>query len=278
MGKMATTWQVMKDSWRVLMRDKELLVFPVVSGVATFLVLVTFILPFVGAAIWGHGLSTNNVTLYAVIFCYYVCNFFVIIYFNSALVIHVVTRLRGGEPTLGESFRGATACLPQIALWALIAATVGVVLKWLSERSGFLGRIVIGIIGIAWTLVTYFVVPIMVVERKGAFESIGDSKDLLARTWGQQIVSALGYGLIGFLLGIPAYFVIIASIVAGVGAHSLAAFGIPFTAAVLYLVALGIVMSTLRAIFGTVLYLYATTGKAPEGFSPAILQGAIKPA
>lgn len=278
MGKMATTWQIMKDAWAVLMRDKELLVFPVVSGVATFLVLVTFVIPFVGAAIHAGGKGPGNAAMYAALFCYYVCNFFVVIYFNAALVAHVVTRLRGGEPTLGQSFAAATACLPQIAMWALVASTVGVLLKWLSDRAGFLGKIALAILGVAWALVTYFVVPIIVIERKGAFDAIGDSKDRLARTWGKQIVSALGYGLIGFLLSIPAYIVIVFAIFTGAAAHSFAAFGVLFSAAVLYLVALGIVMSTLRTIFGAVLYLYAKTGEAPEGFDPATLRGAIRPA
>jgi len=278
MGKTATTWQVMKDAWGVLMRDKELLVFPIVSGIATFLVLVTFVIPFVGAAIYGAGAGPGNPVMYVVLFCYYVCNFFVVIYCNAALVAHVVARLRGGDPTLGQSFAAATACLPQIALWAIVASTVGVILRWLSDRAGLLGRIALALVGVAWTLVTYFVVPIVVIERKGTFDAIGDSKDLLARTWGKQIVSALGYGLIGFLLGIPAYAVIVFAIVAGIVAQSLATFGVLFTAAVLYLVALGIVMSTLRAIFGAVLYMYAKTGEAPAGFDPAVLRGAIRPA
>ena len=280
MGKIATTWQLMKDAWGVLMKDKELLIFPVVSGVATFLVLVTFVIPFIGATLWGagHTLSgTSNTVVYVVLFCYYVCNFFVVIYFNAALVFHVVTRLRGGEPTLGQSFAAATGCLPQIAMWAIVASTVGVILKWMSDRANFLGQIAIAIVGVAWALVTYFVVPIIIVERKGAFEAIGESKDLLVRTWGQQIMSAVGFGLIGFLLSLPAYVVIVFAIVAGIAMHSFAAFGLLLTAAVLYLVTLGIVMSTLRAIFGAVLYLYVKTGEAPAGFDAAVLRSAIRP-
>src|SRR5690349_1290488 len=101
MGKIATTWQLMKDSWGVLMRDKALLLFPVASGAATFLVLLTFILPFVGASIWRAG-GPGETVFYVVLFCYYVCNFFVIVYFNAALVAHVVTRRRGADPTIRQ--------------------------------------------------------------------------------------------------------------------------------------------------------------------------------
>jgi hypothetical protein len=277
MGKVATTWRLMKDSWGVLMRDKELMLFPIASGAATLLVLVTFILPFVGATVWGAG-RAHGAVFYFVLFCYYVCNFFVIVYFNAALVAHVVARLRGGEPTIGQSIAAATACVPQIALWALVSATVGVILKWLSERAGFLGRIALALVGFAWTLVTYFVVPIIVIERKGTFDAVGESKDLLASTWGQQIVSGLGYGVIGFLLSLPGLLIVAGAIATGATLHSFAAFGALAAAAVLYLVTVGIVVSTLRAIFGAVLYMYVKTGEAPAGFDAAVLRAAIRPA
>jgi len=280
MGKTATTWQLMKDSWHVLMRDKELVLFPIISGIASFLVLLTFIVPFLGANFIGLGKivrGQSSTIVYIVLFCYYVCNFFVVIFFNAALIDFVVTRLRGGEPTLGGSLRAAAACLPQIAAWALIASTVGVILKALSERAGFIGRIVIALVGVAWTLVTYFVVPFIVIERKGTIESIGASKDLLAKTWGKQIVSGLGYGVIGFLLTLPAILVIIAAIVGAATQGHVGEFAALVVAAVLYIVGLGIVLSTLRAIFGAVLYRFATTGEAPAGFSAADLTAAIQP-
>jgi hypothetical protein len=282
MGKIATTWQLMKDAWGVLMRDKVLLLFPVISGIACFLVLLTFVVPWLGASALGlRGVlrGQSETIVYVVLFCYYLCNFFVVFYFNAALVDFVVTRMRGGEPTLGGSLRAAAACLPQIAAWALIAATVGVLLEWLSERAGFIGRIVIGIVGIAWALVTYFVVPIMVIERKGALDAVASSKDLLRKTWGPQIASGVGYGLIGFLLALPGIAIIIAAFLGAAVSHGhLGGWGVLVVAAVLYFIALGVVMSALRAIFGAVLYLYARDGKAPEGFDAGTLRGAIAPA
>lgn len=283
MSKTATTWELMKSSWHVLMRDKVLLLFPVVSGIACFLVLVTFIIPVFGVG--GAGMRSlargmGGAAGYALLFAYYLCNFFVVFFFNAALVDFVMTRMRGGEPTVGGSLRAATACLPQIAAWAVVASTVGIVLKALESRAGFLGRIVISLIGVAWTLVTYFVVPIIIIERKGAFEAIGGSKDLLAKTWGKQIVSGLGYGIIGFLLTIPAIIVFIVAMVAVIGSHGqhIGSMATLAVAAVLYLIGLGIVLGTLRAIFGVVLYQYAKTGNAPEGFSSTDLRGAIQPA
>ena len=226
MSKTANTWELMKAAWGVLMRDPVLLLFPVVSGAACFLVLLTFIVPtlgLTGAGMRSLGHGYGGAAGYALLFCYYVCNFFVVFFFNAALVDFVATRLTGGEPTIGTSLKAAVACLPQIALWAVVASTVGIVLKALESRSGFLGRIVLAVVGVAWTLVTFFVVPLIVVERKSAFDAIGGSKDLLAKTWGKQIVSGLGYGLLGFLLTLPALIVIglaIFGLVASQGHHA----------------------------------------------------------
>jgi hypothetical protein len=282
MSKTATTWDLMKSSWAVLMRDPVVLLFPVVSGVACFLVLLTFIVPALGlggAGMRGLAHGYGGGAGYFLLFCYYLCNFFVVFFFNAALVDFVTTRLRGGTPTIGGSLQAAVACLPQIAMWAVVASTVGIVLKALEARAGFLGRIVIALVGVAWTLVTYFVVPLIVIERKSAFDAIGSSRDLLAQTWGKQIVSGLGYGLIGFLLTLPAIVVIVLAVAGAVssqGAH-LGGWGSLAVLAALYLVALGIVLSALRAIFGVVLYLFARTGNAPEGFDVAALRGAIQP-
>ena len=283
MSKTATTWELMKASWHVLMRDKALLLFPVVSGIACFLVLLTFIVPAVGVGIAGKGHAAGGqgeILTWVLLFGYYLCNFFVVFFFNAALVDFVVTRLRGGEPTIGESLRAAVACMPQIAAWAVVSATVGVLLKALEGRAGFLVRLVISLVGVAWALVTYFVVPIIVVERKGALEAVGDSKDLLARTWGKQLVSGLGYGLIGFLLTMPAVAILVAAFVgllASNGGYA-GGWGTLAVAALLYLVALVIVMSALRAVFGVVLYMFAKTGNAPAGFDAGTLRGAIQPA
>lgn len=283
MSKTANTWDLMKSSWGVLMRDPVLLLFPVVSGVACCMVLLTFIVPAVG--IGGGGMRSlahgyGGAAGYLLLFCYYLCNFFVVFFFNAALVDFVATRLRGGQPTVGGSLRAAVVCLPQIALWAVVASTVGVVLKALQSRTGIVGRIVVALVGVAWTLVTYFVVPFIVIERQNALDAIASSKDLLGRTWGKQIVSGLGYGLIGFLLTIPAVVVIVLAIVGLVASQGMHAggWGSLAVVALLYLVGLGIVLSALRAIFGVVLYLFARTGEAPQGFDANALRGAIQPA
>jgi hypothetical protein len=119
MSKTANTWELMKASWALLMRDPVLLLFPVIAGAACFLVLLTFIVPAFGLG--GAGMRSlahgyGGAAGYLLLFCYYVCNFFVVFFFNAALVDFVATRLAGGTPTVGGSLRAAVACMPQIAM------------------------------------------------------------------------------------------------------------------------------------------------------------------
>lgn len=278
MGRLATTWELMKSSWRILLQDKPLLLLPLVSGLAGLLVLAAFIVPFIstGAGGW-RGESTPTLTTYIVGFCYYLCNFFVIYFFNAALVDYVVTRLRGDEPTIGNSLREAASCAPQIAMWAVAAATVGVVLQTIQSRAGFLGKLVAGFLGIAWTLITFFVVPLIVIERKGAIESISDSTAMVRKTWGQQVVSGVGYGLIGFLLTLPAIVIgILLLVLLGAGgAQGFAPYALVVVACIAWIIAVAVVVSALKAIFGVVLYMYAKTGKVPPGFAEQDLRNAI---
>lgn len=277
MGKIATTWELMKSSWRVLMQDKPLLLLPLISGIAGLLVLAAFILPIIGTdGGLGHSASPSVAT-YLVAFSYYLCNFFVIYFFNAALVDYVVTRLRGDEPTIGSSLREAASCAPQIAMWAIAAATVGVVLQAIQSRAGFLGKLVAGLLGIAWTLVTFFVVPMIVIERKGALEAISDSTAMVRQTWGQQVVSGVGYSLIGFLLTLPAIVigVLLLVMLGANGAHGFAPYALVVVACIAWIIAVAVVMSALKAIFGVVLYLFAKTGKVPAGFAEQDLRNAI---
>jgi hypothetical protein len=277
MGRLATTWELMKSSWHILMQDKPLLLLPIVSGIAGLLVMAVFIVPFIGTGGGLRSAEAPTFATYVIGFCYYLCNFFVIYFFNAALVDYVVTRLRGDEPTLGGSLREAAACAPQIAMWAVAAATVGVVLQAIQSRTGFLGKLVAGFLGIAWTLITFFVVPLIVIERKGAIEAISDSTAMVRKTWGQQVVSGVGYGLIGFLLTLPAIIIgilLLVTLGAG-GVHGFMPYAMVVAAGIAWIVTVAVVMSALKAIFGVVLYTYTKTGKVPAGFAERDLRNAI---
>jgi hypothetical protein len=290
-GAISNTWNLLGSCVHVLGKDKELLLFPIISGIVSILVLASF----AGGA-WGTGLietvmeeaesaggasgervlTPNEILLLVVGFCYYYVSFAVIIYFNAALIGAAHIRLTGGDPTIMDGLRAANACLPSILLYALIAATVGLILKAIRENSNnIVARIIAGLIGFAWTLLTFLVIPVMVVERKSAFAAIGRSGRLLRDTWGEQIVSNIGFGLISFLLALVggAFF--------GLGVWCvLAEISIPLgialgVLAILYWIALGIMMSALRGIFVAALYAHAAH-EPLQDFPPELVADAFR--
>jgi hypothetical protein len=194
----------------------------------------------------------------------------VITFFNAAIVGSAVIRLSGGDPTFGDGLRTATSRLPQILAWAALAATVGLVLRAIEERSEKIGQLVAGLMGAAWSIATFLVVPVLVVEQLGPIDALKKSTSLLRKTWGDQLVSGAAFGLIFFLLALPGFGLMFAGFLAGVkvGLVGLVLGG-------LYLLLLALVHSALQAIFEAAVYLYAEKGAAPELFGQELLSGAL---
>ena len=84
---------------------------------------------------------------------------FITVFFNAALISGANERMQGGDPSLGSALSGALRHLGPIAAWSVVAAVVSTILRAIEERSGLLGRLVIGLVGLAWTLVTFLVLP-----------------------------------------------------------------------------------------------------------------------
>jgi hypothetical protein len=275
-GRIRSGWALARQSLRVLMLDKGLLVFPLLSGISCFLLLASFV-----AGVWATGIAgqdgaAGNDAGWIVLFAYYFANYFVIMFFNSALVACAMIRFRGGEPKLGDGMRAARERLPQIAVWALLAAGVGVVLKIIENRLEFVGRIVTALLGAAWTIGSYFVVPVLVVEKIGPVDAFKRSVVILRKAWGESIVGNLGLGLITLLVTLGILILTgIATVFLAVKIGSVAVAFAGLVVMVLIVVLAALVGSALNAIVLSALYLYATEGKVPEAFAGARLQEAF---
>ncbi len=259
-------------SWGVLTSDRKLIVFPLLSGLA--LVVLAALLTGVGLGVGTlDRLGGGAVTIadFALLAVTYFLLAFVIIYFNAALIGAAMVRLAGGEPTLGDGFRLANQRLPQIAGWALISATVGLILQALRNQSedNFLGQIVISMVGGIWAYLTFFVVPVLVAEGAGPIEAIKRSGSLFKRTWGEQVAASFGFGIVGLIAAViglaPAFLVAQVSPMAG-AAVAVVTVGLAMT-----------VVSTLEAIFKAALYGYVADGRVAEGFSRGTLESAYGP-
>jgi hypothetical protein len=275
-GRIRRGWTLAKQSLRVLTLDKELLVFPLLSGISCFLLLASFV-----AGVWatrppgGDGPAGRDVS-WVLVFAYYLANYFVIVFFNSALVACALIRFRGGDPKLADGLRAARAHLKQIAAWALLAASVGMLLKTIEERVGFVGRIVTALLGAAWTIGSYFVVPVLVAENMGPLDAFRRSVLILRKAWGESLVGNIGLGLITTLVT-AALLILVglasAFLAATLGSAVVMLAGIVLMVLIVVLAAL--VGSALHAIVLSALYLYATEGKVPQAFAGVRLREAF---
>src|SRR4051794_30985585 len=265
-----------KASFGVLRSDKELLLFPFVSFIALVLVSIVFVIPFIAAG--GISDATEgkvNIASYIVLFLFYLVTYTVTFFFQTGLVGAALIRLDGGDPTLRDGFRIAVSRLPQIIGYALIAATVGMILRLIAQRTGFIGAIVIGIIGFAWNVATFLVVPVLAVENVGPIEAVKRSGSLLRRTWGEQLIGNFGIGLI-FGVGMLAVLVLGGALVFVALQVSIALAIGTVVALVLVLAVIGLISAAVSGIYVASLYRYATKGDAGTLFSADALSGAFR--
>jgi hypothetical protein len=262
-GSFSNSWALVKASTSVLKMDKELMVFPLMSSVAAILVTASFIAPFAvtgGWEIFAEGEDASYLA-YVLGFLFYMAQYTVIFFFNSALVGAALIRMDGGDPTVSDGLSIAMSRLGTILGYAAIAATVGMILRFISERSGWLGRLAAGLVGMAWNLATYLAVPVLVTENIGPIDAVKKSASLFKETWGEQVVGNFGMGWAFFLMGVSWTFVSVA-LVAGAGALGgplvIPALGV----AVLGYVLLALFVSALKGIYTAALYRYASTGEA----------------
>jgi hypothetical protein len=261
------SFQLVKESFEVLKKDKEIMLFPVISAIVTVLLLISFIVP-----IFFYNTRIDNFS-YVLLFIYYILSNFIVIFFNTGLVTCAHIRLNGKDPTFWDGFNNAKKHIGKIFVWALISATIGLILRIIADRSSWLGKIVVAIIGMAWSLITFFVVPVMVFENISVFESIKRSGYLFKKTWGENVIGQFSMGFVFLILGIIGIFPLILAFMTGSFALIIPVFAL----VVIYWIFLGIVSASLEGIFVAALYNYASTGKIPSAYSPEVITTAFQP-
>lgn len=277
--RLSRSWELVKASAAVLRADRELLVFPLVSAALSILVFVTFLVPMLLAGLFDSTALADTglpVAGYVFAFLFYVTQYFVIFFCNTALVGAALIRLRGGDPTVRDGFRIAASRLGPIFGYAVVAATVGMILRAISERSGFLGKIVVGLVGLAWNLATYLVVPVLAVENVGPIEAVKRSAGYLRKTWGEQIAGNLGMGAVFGLLTLGT---VVTGVLLLVGAAFLESPVLAVLVTVLLvitLVGIALVSSALGGVYAAAVYRYAAEGQAGTYFDAAMVQGAFR--
>ena len=267
METLARTWELMTESFAVLSRDKKLILFPVLSTLA----LIAMDFPFV-LGVAGIVQYTSSSDRYAIMFLFYWANCVVIIFFNSALMACASISLTGGSPTLADGFRAAGSRFGRIVLWSIIAGTVGFVLGTFRRRGGLLERLVFYILGVAWWMATYFIIPVIILEDLDVFGSFKRSSELFRQQWGEEVVSNFSFRVLSFLLVfLPAIVLLVlaARVFGGTGAL------VGGVVSLAYLAVMFHVVAAAQGIFTVALYHFASDGQIGPGFAPELLQSAF---
>jgi hypothetical protein len=271
-GSFAHSFQLVRYSWGVLKQDKKILVFPVIACIAFIIVLASFIAPVVLLEMFGQG-DAGIILGIILIFLFYLVSYAIIIFFNTALITCAYIRLSGKEPTLSEGVSNALAHLSSIIAWAVIAATVGLVLQVIAEKTGIIGQIATGLLGAAWSLATFFVIPVFAFEDKGVGQAMKESLALVRKTWGEAVIGTGSVMVVFILLGAACLIPLVAVIITQTG-HLL----VPVLAVTLpALFIVGALASTMQGIFVAALYSYAKNGEVSAYFDESFIRSAFIP-
>ena len=276
---------LLRASWGVLRKDRELILLPILSILAVVLVL------FLSAMLmWGSGirvpetqgrdflqLAQANPLAFGSIFILSLVAYFVAFFFNTALVGAALQRLEGGDPTVGSALALACQRVGPIFGYALISATIGLVMALIVERiGGIIGRLLGVSIGFAWNVATFLAIPILAAEGVGPITAICESAALLRKTWGENVIGNIGISLAMSVIGAA---IVMFGFLSGLAAsqYGYPEFLVPILASTVFLLlASALVGAALRGIYVASVYYYAVAGKPPGGFARDMLQGAFR--
>jgi len=263
--------RIVKDSFGVLKDHKKLVVFPIVSGILSIILIAAIMVP--GYLVSKTPDGTPGGLFYVFLFVFYVLASFVVIFFNTGLIYCSRVALGGGEPSVGDGLSCAARHLPRITGWALISATVGIVLRMIRDRGGIIGNILAGLVAVAWNVITFFVIPVMIFEERGVIDSIKESAAIFKKTWGENLMARFSVGLVFFLLGLIGVLPAAAVVLTGNTPVIVTVWLVVFV----YFMALAVISGALNGVLATVLYGYATNGLVPAEFDAETISSAFAP-
>jgi hypothetical protein len=280
--KISRSWALAGQCWDVLKQDPKLLVFPLLSSIALLILLGSFAVPVIAIyhsaapSVADGTAHTSRLLFYITTYAFYVVTYTVMMFFNSALISVALKRLDGESASIGDGLRTALANLPAIVGYALIAATVGTLLRAIEERVGFIGRIVVAIIGAGWTLATAMTLPVLIEEGVGPVEAISRSLDLLRRNWGENLIGNGGISVGIAVIAIPIMIVAMFLTFAAVATHATGTIVLAVLFCAFTVVTIGLVSTTLHTIYTAALYRFATGSKENAGIDGELLAGAYR--
>lgn len=199
--RLSNGWRICLSSFAILKENKRLIFFPLLSYVSLLLIFGSF----AALVLWISGGMPDFVKTkisgvsYAIFFVYYLVSYFVLLFFNTALVYCSRAYFRSEKVSVAAALRFGLSRIRPIFSWAVVAATAGFVLRLIQENIGFVGRILTGAIGLVWSISSFFVIPVIAYENLGPLEAYKRSAVLMKQKWGESPGATFSFGLIQFI-------------------------------------------------------------------------------
>jgi len=285
MNAFSRSWMITKLTFGVINKDRELLWFALLAFIFSTLFSVAMIFPTVISALMENEFSQESLQVfeYVIIFLTYFGLAFIATFFNVCVVYTTKIRFQGGNATFGESFKFALSKLTLILQWSLLSATVGLLLRILHNLASSLGKvgqivanILIGLLGMAWSIMTIFVVPILVYEGLGPIDALKKSTEVIKRTWGESLIKAIGLGLIQLFVFVLIILASGALTYLLASSYDVTGFIVGISLGLLLLLLTGLIFTVASTIFNTALYVYANNNLVASGFTEEVVKGAFK--
>lgn len=254
LDRLRTGIALTRDSLLLIRHHPSLALFPLVGGAAGL----AFLGIFLGIS-FGVLLLTPDATILVVLFVLYLVLTFISTFFTAGLVHQTRAALEGETPSLGAGLRGAWEVKGSLFIWALISAIIGVIINGIENSDSRLSQMFATIFGVAWTLLTFFVIPVIVFEQQSTKGMFKRSAGIFRETWGETPVSLIGVQIVSVLVLLP------------FALPAIYLFTMGFVIPAVTLILMGALLSfllgqTLQGVVKTTLYLYAANGEKPEEF------------
>ena len=271
LGRWARSKQLAKTSWGVLKQDPELLWLTVLGVVFAIVgLLIGGLIALLGGMAAASGTEewwqANSGVLFIAGFVAAILAGISNVFFHGALVHGALSRLTGGDPTVRSAIAGARKRFGLLAKWAIVSVIFAMIMQAIRERGGFIAGLFTWLAEAAWAVISFLVLPIIIVERRGPFASLKRSTQMLKDTWGENLIGQFGIGIVGFVAALPGALVGGLIIWAGAATSIAPLIWIGVVLAGLWLIGVSLFFSALKSVYQAVLYRYAIKNEVPEGF------------
>jgi len=301
MNKFERSWHLFKSSLMVIIRNKELLIFPIVISLATVVIFLFFFAP---AVLWptgfsyfsadhwralsdmyfrasGHGhhqqFMLSPIAWVYVAFLYFV-SMFTATFFNVAFYNEILAALSGDQVSLSRGLKFACSRWKAILLWALFAGLIGLIIKVIEQRFEIVGRIIAKFVGLAWSIASVFVIPVMVreTETSNPLTMLKKSAGTLTKTWGEGLIGYIGIGAVNSIVAICSMVLIAGGCFVATQLHNFWLLGGVIACWIISMFIWSYLMNVASLVYKGALYLYAAEGIVSEPYDQESLDSAWK--